>query len=121
MAITAVEKRLHVRLAPADAFELFTRHITRWWPLATHAYAPGEAADVLFDARVGGMVSEVTRSGTYHVWGTLTQWDPPRRFAMAWHPGRPEHEATRLCVQFGAAREGGRTCTSCTTGGRRAT
>jgi len=61
---------------------------------------------VVFEPRAGGAVTEHARTGQRHLWGTLTEWDPPHGFAMRWHPGLPEHEATRLQVRF-AACDGG--------------
>ena len=54
---------------------------------------------VVLDGRVGGRVYEVIerRGG---LWGTLTAWDPPHRFAMTWHPGRDEKTAQDLELRF---------------------
>jgi hypothetical protein len=106
MAIPPVEKKVRVRLVPADAFDMFTRQLTRWWPLAKYSCGGADAVDVEFEGRVGGAVIERTRSGEKHVWGTVTAWDPPRRFAMTWHPARPSTEATLLMVEF-VAQDGG--------------
>lgn len=102
-----VEKRLHVRLAPAAAFELFTRDLSRWWPLATHSCAGADALRTRFADRVGGQVVEETRDGRGHVWGTLLAWEPPHRFVMTWHPGSDPAQATRVEVSFDAADDGG--------------
>jgi uncharacterized protein YndB with AHSA1/START domain len=107
MTIRSVEKRLQVRLAPADAFDLFTRQLARWWPLAQFSCGGAESVDVQFEERVGGTVVERTRSGERHIWGTVTAWEPPHRFAMTWHPGCAAAEATRLAVAFSAAEGGG--------------
>lgn len=102
-----VEKRLHVRLAPAAAFELFTHDLSRWWPLATHSCAGAEALRANFADQVGGQVVEHARDGRRHVWGTLLAWEPPHRFAMTWHPGSDPTQATRVEVRFDAAADGG--------------
>jgi hypothetical protein len=105
--IAGIEKRLHVKLPPAAAFALFTRDLARWWPLSTHSCGGADAVGASFDGRVGGEVAEVTRDGRRHVWGTLTAWEPPRRFAMSWHPGTDPAQATRVEVRFGTAADGG--------------
>jgi hypothetical protein len=94
-----VEHRIVVPLAPAEAFGLFTRGISRWWPFKGHSCAEG-AYDVEFEPRVGGAVTEIGTGGSRHTWGTLTQWQPPAAFAMTWHPAQPQAQATRLQVRF---------------------
>jgi hypothetical protein len=106
MTIPAVEKKVRVQLAAEDAFDLFTRQVARWWPLARHSCGGVDAVEVAFDPRVGGHVIERTRDGTQHVWGTVTVWEPPLRFAMTWHPARKPEEATRLSVEFVPTQDG---------------
>ena len=107
MAIAPIEKKLRVPLDPAAAFDLFTRDLVRWWPLAQYSCGGGDALDVQFETRVGGAVIERTRTGERHTWGTVTAWDPPHRFSMTWHPGVPVAQATQLTVEFSAAQGGG--------------
>jgi len=95
-----VVQRIVVPLAPDDAFELFTAGIARWWPFRGHSCAGDDALDVLFEPRVGGAVTEVTRDGTRHPWGRLTAWAPGEHFAMTWHPAQPAERATALSVRF---------------------
>lgn len=98
----AVRHRIEVPQTPAQAFELFTAGIARWWPMVSHSCSAERDARVVFEPHPGGRVIEITRDGRQHVWGTLTAWQPPAQFAMTWHPGRPESEATRLEVRFQA-------------------
>jgi uncharacterized protein YndB with AHSA1/START domain len=104
--LPAVEHRVCVALGPAAAFDLFTRQIARWWPLQGHSCFGGEAADVQFEPRVGGAVTEVARDGDRMAWGTITDWSPPEAFAMSWHPGLDESQATVLRVRFAAVGDG---------------
>ena len=98
--LPAVQHQVHVQLAPAAAFELFTRGIARWWPFRGHSCFGDEAADVVFEPRIGGAVTEVARDGARMAWGTLTEWSPPDGFAMRWFPGLDDSEATTLSVRF---------------------
>jgi uncharacterized protein YndB with AHSA1/START domain len=106
-SLAPVQHRVRVALAPADAFDLFTRQIARWWPFRGHSCYGDDAADVLFEPRVGGAVTEVARDGGRMAWGCIIEWSPPHGFAMRWHPGLSEAEATLLRVSFTALAAGG--------------
>lgn len=97
-----VLKSVVVALEPRQAFVLFTRDISRWWPLAQYSCAGADAVSVSVEERVGGRVVELAQDGSRHVWGTVQVWDPPRRFAMTWHPQSAPEEATTLAVSFTA-------------------
>ena len=102
-----VEQRVRVALAPPDAFDLFTRQMARWWPFAGHSCFDAEARDVVFEPRIGGVVTELARDGRRMSWGTLTEWSPPGGFAMTWSPGLDASQATLLQVRFTALEGGG--------------
>ena len=93
---------------PARAFDYFTRDIARWWPLPTHSCAMDDAVDVAFEPHVGGRIVERARDGASHVWGGVTAWEPGRRVAFSWHPGRGADEATWVDVKFAAHADGTR-------------
>lgn len=95
-----VDRRVRVRLATAEAFELFTQHMREWWPFIGHSCFDEDAVDVRFEPHVGGAVVEHARDGRTWAWGRITQWSPPRGFAMQWHPGLSEAEATTLEVHI---------------------
>ena len=98
--IPAVEHHVRVALPPAAAFDLFTRQIARWWPFVGHSCHGENAVDVEFEPRQGGAVLEVARDGRRVAWGQLAAWQPPRGFAMRWHPGLDADQATLLTVRF---------------------
>lgn len=99
-SIEPVRKSVTVPAAPQRAFELFTAHIQDWWPLKTHSVGTEHAAGIAFGEGAGGAIVETLADGTTSVWGTVTEWDPPRRVAFTWHPGTAEAEATRVEVTF---------------------
>lgn len=105
--LSPVEHHVRVSLAPAEAFDLFTRQIARWWPLRGHSCFGGDAVDVLFEPRVSGAVTELARDGDRMAWGCITEWRPPHAMAMRWHPGLSEAEATLLRIDFRARSDGG--------------
>ena len=48
----------------------------------------------------GGRIYECSADGTEHDWGTVTDWDPPRRLAYSWHLTRMPAEATQVDIRF---------------------
>jgi hypothetical protein len=106
-ALPPVRHQVQVRLAPGDAFALFTGQMARWWPFRGHSCFDDEAVDVTFEPRVGGAVTEIARDGRRMPWGTLTEWLPPDGFTMRWFPGLDATEATLLRVSFVASVGGG--------------
>jgi uncharacterized protein YndB with AHSA1/START domain len=102
-----VVKRIVVRMDPDGAFDLFTREMSRWWPLRTHSCAGDDAASVQVEPYVGGQIIETARDGSRAPWGTVLAWEPPHRFAMTWHPLSDPAQATRVEVCFVADAGGG--------------
>lgn len=103
----AVRKSIVVDCAVETAFRVFTEQTAEWWPFDGHSIFDESAERVVFEGRVGGRVYERSRAGEEGVWGTLTAWDPPRGFAMTWHPGRDAAGGLALDVRFSP--EGGGT------------
>lgn len=99
-ATSSLRKTARVRLAPAEAFRLFTEGIGAWWPLESHSVGRDQAATVECEPRVGGRIVETLRSGDRTVWGTILVWEPASRVRFTWHPGTPEAEATDVDVRF---------------------
>jgi uncharacterized protein YndB with AHSA1/START domain len=91
-----------VPLPPAEAFDLFTRDLASWWPLATHSVAGERAATCAFEGGVGGQLVEVADDGARHVWGTIVAWERPARLALTWHPGREAASAQEVELRFEA-------------------
>jgi uncharacterized protein YndB with AHSA1/START domain/uncharacterized protein YciI len=93
--LTPVRRQIVVPVAPSVAFEAFTDDTGEWWPVARHS-VHGEGSTVSF---VNGQLVEVSPDGP-SVWGTVLDWDPPRRFRMTWHAGTDPADATEVCVRF---------------------
>jgi len=83
-----------------EAFEIFTRRFGSWWPRAQFSIYQAGSATCGIEPRVGGEVFEVSKSGERCVWGKVITWDPPHRFAMTWHPGRPVDTAQEVELRF---------------------
>jgi hypothetical protein len=105
--IPAADKCVPVMLDRQQAFDLFRRDISRWWPLATYSCSGDSLPTGSLDMQVGGTVIETTRDGSQHPRGQLLEWNPPQGFAMTWHPGQPPRQATRVEVSLAPLPSGG--------------
>lgn len=93
--------------APVErAWQVFTREITAWWPVATHSVAPERVSEIVFEARPGGRILERWDDGTECVWGVVDLCDPPRRVRFSWHPNQDRPAATEVEVTFTPAGDG---------------
>ncbi len=100
-----------VRVAPEDAFEVFTHEIDLWWKTGpAYRIAGRRVGKLVFEERLGGGLFETVElaSGpkTFQV-GTVTVWEPPARLSLEWRgvnfkPG----EVTFVDVTFQAFGEG---------------
>jgi uncharacterized protein YndB with AHSA1/START domain len=101
-SFTPVRKTVRVTAPPARAFRRFTEEMGTWWPLRSHSVGQADAETVTMEPRLGGRIVEHIRGGRQAVWGTVTAWDPPRRVAFTWHPGRAPDTAQDVEVRFTA-------------------
>jgi uncharacterized protein YndB with AHSA1/START domain len=106
--LAPLEFDLVVPCDPARAFDYFTRDIASWWPLDSHSCSEDAAAWIAFEPRAGGGLVETTPAGDAHRWGTVTAWEPGRRVAFTWHPGRDPSTAQAIEVAFRAHPSGTR-------------
>ena len=91
-----IVRQVVVKALAERAFARFTDEIHTRWPLASHSVLEGEAESLSFEGRVGGRIVERGPDGRECVWGTVVAWEPPRRVAFTWHPGREAGHQARL-------------------------
>jgi hypothetical protein len=103
-----LRKTVTVSCSLEHAFEVFTGRIGSWWPLSKYSIGLERARDCSIEPRVGGEVFETNDDGARFPWGRVVAWEPPRRFAMTWHPGREADTAQEVEVRFVEAPEGTR-------------
>lgn len=113
-----VIKTVTVTLPVAAAFQLFTAGFGSWWPLASHSLGEEQAESCVLEGRVGGRIYEIQREGQQAAWGTVLDWEPPRRLVFSWHPGRLPDSAQQVEVIF-QAMDGGAQVTLTHTGWER--
>jgi uncharacterized protein YndB with AHSA1/START domain len=89
-----------VACTPDAAFDYFTRDIARWWPRSRYSCSGASAAGVAFEGRQGGKLIETDADGKRYVWGTVSIWEPGKRLALTWHPGKEPDEALAVAITF---------------------
>jgi uncharacterized protein YndB with AHSA1/START domain len=102
-----VRKSIVVACPVEHAFRVFTERMGDWWPFEHYSIYDGDAT-LVWEGRVGGRVLERSPGGEEGDWGTILAWEPPRSFAMTWHPGRDKETAQEIEVRFAAEGAGTR-------------
>jgi uncharacterized protein YndB with AHSA1/START domain len=81
--IAPVRKSIRVNASPAQAFEVFTSGLGRWWPRDIGiGKLPMKAA--VMETRLGGRWYELAEDGTQTNIGKVIVWEPPQRFVVTW-------------------------------------
>jgi uncharacterized protein YndB with AHSA1/START domain len=79
-----VHKSLVVAASPERAFEVFTKELSAWWPLASHHIGKVDPKEAVMEPFVGGRWFERGVDGSECVWGRVLAWEPPRRLVLTW-------------------------------------
>ncbi|WP_106396548.1 antibiotic biosynthesis monooxygenase [Actinocorallia populi] len=83
--IPDVKKSTVVDVPVGDAFTLFVERPVEWFP--EHHVFVKDRVDLVIEPRVGGLYYDVDADGTEIAWGTVTEFDPPRRIVFTWRVG----------------------------------
>ncbi len=94
-----------VAVSPAEAFEIFTGEIDRWWRRGLKfRHSAARSSLLRIEPEVGGRLFESFETdGTQHVVdvGRVRVWEPPRRLTFSWRNADfAPHEQTEVEVQF---------------------
>ena len=81
--VAPVRKSVVVDANIEEAFRVFTDEFDSWWP-RTHHIGKSPMTHTYIEGRVGGRCYSDQEDGTSCSWGTVTTWEPPRRFVFAW-------------------------------------
>lgn len=82
-----------------DAFDLWTRRTSSWWP-RSHTVTGEQGLQVVFEGRRGGRIFERTPAGREVEWGEITVWEPPRRLCYLWYIRTDRADATEVEIRF---------------------
>jgi uncharacterized protein YndB with AHSA1/START domain len=80
---TDVRREITVPGSPEHVFDLFTKHMLKWWP-TDHHLATSPVVAMTVEPHVGGRIYDRSEDGSESSWGQVTQWDPPARLEFAW-------------------------------------
>lgn len=83
MTDEAVRKTVTVKTDVDHAFRVFTAEFDSWWP-RTHHIGKSPMTRAIIEPREGGRCYTEQQDGTDCDWGTVLEWDPPRRLVLAW-------------------------------------
>jgi uncharacterized protein YndB with AHSA1/START domain len=110
MTITLIRRSVHTKAPPPKAFEIFTRHIGRWWPKGNGVGAR-PLVEVVIEPGAGGRWFERDANGHETQWGRVLVWEPPGRLVLAWQLNREKRFdpdlVTEVELTFTAAVTGG--------------
>ncbi len=99
-SLPPIERSISVSWDPAYAFRRFTSEFGAWWPMKTHSVGGPRVRQIVFETRVGGLISEEHSDGRRFQWGEVLEWEPPRRVKFTWHPSREPEAAQEVEVRF---------------------
>jgi uncharacterized protein YndB with AHSA1/START domain len=97
MSLEPLVIEFELSVPPAAAFAVWTERCATWWPRA-HTIS-GDPSAITFEPRPGGRIVEHA-GGEEHPWGTVLDWEPPRRLRYLWHLFSTPSEATEVEVTF---------------------
>jgi uncharacterized protein YndB with AHSA1/START domain len=98
--VPPVVKTIELPVSSADAFEHYVRGLPQWFPLTKFFAGTAPPKDCCVEARLGGRLFERTKDGREIVWGRVTVWEPPHRFAYTWQVGTTEDKAQLIELTF---------------------
>jgi uncharacterized protein YndB with AHSA1/START domain len=78
-----VRKSVTVQAGAERAFQVFIAGIDSWWP-RTHHIGKSPMTKTIIEGRAGGRCYSEQADGSECDWGQVLEWEPPRRFVLAW-------------------------------------
>ena len=88
-----------VECPAVEAFDIWARRFSTWWP-KSHSASGDSDASFFLEPSLGGRIYERTGQGIELDWGEITIWDPPVRLGYLWHLRRDRSDATDVLITF---------------------
>jgi hypothetical protein len=99
-----IRRSVDVSVDAAAAFEIFTRDMHLWFQSTPYSWNdPDRAVGIRFEPGVGGRVVEIwdAATGEGYDWGRVLEWEPGRRFVLAYRcVFLPPEAQTEIEVRF---------------------
>lgn len=83
MSVAPINHAVQVKIAPAQAFDLFTTRMGNWWPKGKTVGKKPHVA-IVIEPLAGGRWAERDEDGVETQWGKVLVWEPPTRLLLAW-------------------------------------
>ena len=83
VSVTPVRKSVTVKVPAEKAFDVFTNGFDTWWQ-RTHHIGKSPMKRAVVEGRVGGRCYTEQVDGTDCDWGSVLDWEPPKRVLIAW-------------------------------------
>ena len=82
-SVAPVLKSVTVQAGAERAFQVFTQGFDTWWP-RSHHIGKSPMTKAVIECRAGGRCYNEQADGNECDWGQILEWEPPRRFVLAW-------------------------------------
>lgn len=82
--IRPIRLTARVKRNQADAFDLFTTGMSKWWPLDRFSFDTSRSQEVNIEPFAGGRLYERYRDGREHTIGEVLRWDRPASVVFTW-------------------------------------
>jgi len=82
-SVAPVLKSVTVQAGAERAFQVFTEGFDTWWP-RSHHIGKSPMTKAVIECRAGGRCYNEQADGGECDWGQILEWEPPRRFVLAW-------------------------------------
>ena len=100
LEIESIRKEVEVARPPVEAFDVFTKGISGWWPKHKYSVSQERTQEVVLEPIQGGALYEVRDDGERFPWGEVLAWERPHRLVLSWHPGHDPSCSQEVEVRF---------------------
>lgn len=103
--IEPIKKTITVPVPIKQAFDIFTNKFSQWWP-QDYTWSQAVLDTIGIEPRKGGRCFERGPDGFECQWGTVLEWQPPKKLIFLWQispkslPVPDPRKASEVEVQF---------------------